>query len=99
MIGMIGWIGFNRWFLSLPPTTKRRGLKIELLIAVRNVHRRDLIAWFQFSPEGFSVAEKTIKKFLARTVRLYEQERGKPSGPLAWTVRGAVGEMGKKFGR
>jgi len=28
----------------------------------------------QFSPEGLSAAEKTIEKFLARAVRLYEQE-------------------------
>ena len=28
-----------------------------------------------FSPEGVSVAEKTIEKFLARAVRLYEQEQ------------------------
>jgi hypothetical protein len=35
---------------------------------------------YHFSPEGLSVAEKTIVKFLARAVRLYEQEREKPSG-------------------
>ena len=35
---------------------------------------------FHFSPEGLSVAEKTIEKFLARVVRLYEQEQEEPSG-------------------
>jgi len=30
---------------------------------------------YHFSPEGLSVAEKTIEKFLARAVRLYEQSR------------------------
>ncbi len=37
--------------------------------------RFDLLG-FRFSPEGLSVAEKTIEKFLARAVRLYEQEPG-----------------------
>lgn len=27
------------------------------------------------------MAEKTIEKFLARAVRLYEQEQGEPKGP------------------
>jgi RNA-directed DNA polymerase len=35
---------------------------------------------YHFSPEGLSVAGKTIEKFHARAVRLYEQERGEPSG-------------------
>jgi predicted thioesterase len=35
-----------------------------------------------FRPEGLSVAEKTIEKFLARAVRLYEQEQGEPFGSL-----------------
>ena len=33
-----------------------------------------------FSPEGLSVAEKTIEKFFSRTVRLYEQEQEEPFG-------------------
>jgi len=41
--------------------------------------RFDLLG-FRFSPEGLSVAEKTIEKFLARAVRLYEQEQGEPFG-------------------
>jgi hypothetical protein len=32
----------------------------------------------QKAPEGLSVAEKTIKKFLIRAIRLYEE--GEPSG-------------------
>ena len=35
---------------------------------------------YHFSPEGLSVAEKTIEKFLARAVRLYEQEQEESSG-------------------
>jgi hypothetical protein len=35
---------------------------------------------YHFSPEGLSVASKTIEKFLARAVWLYEQEPGEPSG-------------------
>lgn len=35
-----------------------------------------------FSPEGLSVAEKTIEKFLARAVRLYGQEPGEPFSSL-----------------
>ena len=31
---------------------------------------------YHFSPVGFSMAEKTIEKFLARADRLYEQEPG-----------------------
>jgi hypothetical protein len=38
---------------------------------------------YHFSPEGVSVADKTIEKFLARAVRLYEQEqRGAFRPPL-----------------
>jgi RNA-directed DNA polymerase len=35
---------------------------------------------FQFSRERLSVAEKTIMKFLARTVQLYEQKQEESSG-------------------
>jgi hypothetical protein len=35
---------------------------------------------YHFSPEGLSVAEKTIEKFLARAVRLYEQKQGESFG-------------------
>ena len=31
---------------------------------------------YHFSPEGLSVAEKTLEKFLSRAVRLYKQEQG-----------------------
>jgi hypothetical protein len=38
---------------------------------------------YHFSPDGLSVAEKTIGKFLARAVQLYEQEQEEPfSSPL-----------------
>jgi hypothetical protein len=35
---------------------------------------------YHFSPEGLSMAEKTIEKFLARAVWLYEQEQGESFG-------------------
>jgi len=35
---------------------------------------------YHFSPEGLSVSEKTIEKFLARGVQLYEQEREESCG-------------------
>ena len=37
---------------------------------------------FHFSPEGVSVAGKTMERFLARAVRLYEQELGESFGSL-----------------
>jgi hypothetical protein len=49
---------------------------------------------YPFSPEGLSVAGKTIEKFLARAVRLYEQEQEEPCGsPPAWIVCAAVGKV------
>ena len=45
------------------------------------------------------MAEKTIEKFLARAVRLYEQEQEEPFGALwllhAWIICAAVGKVGK----
>jgi hypothetical protein len=35
---------------------------------------------YYFSPEGLSMGEKTIEKFLVRAVRLYEQEWEEPCG-------------------
>ena len=35
---------------------------------------------YHFGPEGISVAEKTIEKFLTHANRLYEQKPGEPSG-------------------
>jgi hypothetical protein len=35
---------------------------------------------YHFSPDGLSVSKKTIEKFLARAVRLYEQEQEEPFG-------------------
>jgi hypothetical protein len=34
----------------------------------------------RFSPDGLSIAEKMIEKFLARTTRLYDREQEEPSG-------------------
>jgi hypothetical protein len=51
---------------------------------------------YHISPEGLwlSMAEKTIEKFLARAVRLYEQEQGGALRlPLAWIISEAVDEM------
>ena len=33
---------------------------------------------YHFSPEGLTVAKKTVENFLARTLRLYEQRPGEP---------------------
>ncbi len=35
---------------------------------------------YHFSPDGLSLAEKTIENFISHTVRLYEQKREEPSG-------------------
>jgi hypothetical protein len=35
---------------------------------------------YHFSPEGFLVAKKTIERFSARAIRLYEQEQEEPCG-------------------
>ena len=35
---------------------------------------------YHFSPEGLSVAKNTIERFIARAIRLYEQEREEPCG-------------------
>lgn len=38
---------------------------------------------YQFSPQGLTVAQKTIERFVARTDRLYEQERDSwQTGPV-----------------
>jgi hypothetical protein len=37
-------------------------------------------SWKDVCPEELAMAEKTIEKFLARAVRLYEQEREEPFG-------------------
>ena len=50
---------------------------------------------YHFGPDGLSVTKKTIENFVARAIRLYEQEPGAASNrPLpAWIVRAAVGWM------
>ena len=35
---------------------------------------------YHFSREGLCVAEATLKRFLEKATRLYEQEKGKPEG-------------------
>jgi hypothetical protein len=51
---------------------------------------------YHFSPEGLSVAAKTIEDFVSRPVRLYEQEQGEPSGsPSSWIVCETVAELGR----
>ena len=45
-------------------------------------------------PQALSVADKTVEKFLARAVRLYEPDQGGSSGPPIWIVRGAFGQVG-----
>ena len=47
---------------------------------IGRIERRLDFLGYNFSPKGLSVAEKTIEKFLARPVRLYEQEQGEPCG-------------------
>jgi len=50
-------------------------------IALRNGTEKGFdFLGYHFGPEGLSVAGKTIKKFFARAVRLYEQEQREPSG-------------------
>ncbi len=49
---------------------------------------------FSFSPDGLSVAKKTLENFAARAIRLYEQEPGEASRLLpAWVVRAAVRQV------
>ena len=35
---------------------------------------------YHFSPEGLSVAQPTLERFIEKATRLYEQEAGKPEG-------------------
>ena len=37
---------------------------------------------YHFSPEGLSVADATVKRFIEKAIRLYEQERENPQGFL-----------------
>ena len=48
---------------------------------------------YHFGPEGFTVAAKTIEQFVARAIRLYEQEPGEAlaSAQLRAYVRRWVG--------
>jgi len=53
----------------------------------------DILGYY-FGPDGLSVAKKTIENFVARAIRLYEQE---PGGglrlPPAWIVRAPLGQV------
>src|SRR3989304_9011991 len=74
----------------LPATspTKYFRTKMKLIITFRNAYRRG----FPQLSECFSMAEKTIEKFLARAVRVYEQEQGGVFRlPLACTIREGLG--------
>ena len=46
---------------------------------------------YRFDPNGLTVGEATIRKFVERASRLYEQERERPDGP-SW--RGVDGRRG-----
>jgi hypothetical protein len=55
---------------------------------------------YHFSREGLRVADETIKRFIAKATRLYEQEKGNPEGfpllglyVLRWVrwVKGGLG--------
>ena len=35
---------------------------------------------YHFSPEGISIAQATLERFIEKATRLYEQEAGKPEG-------------------
>ncbi len=54
---------------------------------------------YHFHPDGFSVAKKTVENFLARAIRLYEQEPGEPfdSSRLGVYVQRWVGWAGAGF--
>ena len=61
---------------------------------------------YHFSPEGLSVAEPTVRRFIEKAARLYEQEKGKPEGFLLlglykqrwrrWTTAG-LASIGAEF--
>ncbi len=46
---------------------------------VRQIERGFDFLGYHFGPEGFTVAAKTIEQFVARAIRLYEQEPGEVS--------------------
>ena len=61
---------------------------------------------YHFGPDGLVVAESTVQNFVARAIRLYEQERERPEGPSAlgmyvrrwvgWAKCGRMVEMLRK---
>jgi hypothetical protein len=55
-------------------------LNFTLNIVIRAIDSGRIMHSYHFIPAGLSVAEKTIKKILARAARLYEQAREEPCG-------------------
>ncbi len=55
---------------------------------------------YYFRPDGLTVAEATIERFVERATRLYEQDRKEPSGPsrLGVYVRRWVAWSGARVG-
>ena len=54
---------------------------------------------YHFSPEGLTVALKTVEQFVARARRLYEQERGRDTPPgLERTSDGGTRGCGQGWG-
>ncbi len=62
---------------------------------VRQIERGFDFLGYHFGPEGFTVGAKTIKQFVARAIRLYEQEPGGCLCPV-WIVRVPVGQVGRR---
>ena len=49
---------------------------------IGRVEKRFDFLGYRLSPQGISVAQATVERFLERAHRLYEQERGEPEGSL-----------------
>lgn len=47
---------------------------------------------FHSSPKGLSMAEKTMKKVIAREIQPYWQQQEEPFGSSAGSIRAAVGQ-------
>ncbi len=59
------------------------GLKLEKhpgKTFVGRVERGFEFLGYRFDPEGLGIAAPTVRRFVERAARLYEQERGKPGG-------------------
>ena len=49
---------------------------------------------FHFSRDGLRVAKASIRKFVERAARLYEQDRKEPSGSPSWVCMSGDGLVG-----